>query len=83
MLRYSSTCGPCTPQNAMQLLKYNNQMVHGAFAVQNTGSGDIVVVQASQLADTVAPLDVTRIVTAIAWQADKVEEKLLGGGDQN
>jgi membrane protease subunit (stomatin/prohibitin family) len=83
VVRYSSTCGPCTPENAMALLKYNNQMVHGAFAVQNTGSGDIVVVQASQLADTVAPLDVTRIVTAIAWQADKVEEKLLGGGDQN
>jgi hypothetical protein len=58
-------------------------MVHGAFAVQNTGSGDIAVVQASQLADTVTPLDVTRVVTAIAWQADKVEEKLLGGGDQN
>ena len=83
IVRYSSTCGPCTPPNAMALLKYNNQMVHGAFAVQNTGSGDIVVVQASQLADTVAPLDVTRIVTAIAWQADKVEEKLLGGGDQH
>jgi membrane protease subunit (stomatin/prohibitin family) len=83
VLRYSSTCGPCTPQNAMALLKYNNQMVHGAFAVQSTSSGDIVVVQASQLAGTVTALDVTRIVTAIAWQADKVEEKLLGGGDQN
>ena len=82
VLRYSSTCGPCTPQNAMSLLKYNNQMVHGAFAVQSSSSGDIVVVQASQLANTVTPLDVTRIVTAIAWQADKVEEKLLGGADQ-
>jgi hypothetical protein len=40
-------------------------------------------VQASQLAGTITPLDVTRVVTAIAWQADKVEEKLLGGGDQN
>jgi membrane protease subunit (stomatin/prohibitin family) len=83
VLRYSSTCGPCTPESAMSLLKYNNQMVHGAFAVQSTSSGDIAVVQASQLANTVTPLDVTRIVTAIAWQADKVEEKLLGGGDQH
>jgi membrane protease subunit (stomatin/prohibitin family) len=83
VIRYSSTCGVCSPQNAMSLLKYNNQMVHGAFAVQSTSSGDVVVVQASQLAGTVTPLDVTRVVTAIAWQADKVEEKLLGGGDQN
>jgi len=83
VIHYASTCGPCSPQNAMALLKYNNQMVHGAFAVQSGSSGDIVVVQASQLAGTVTPLDVTRVITAIAWQADKVEEKLLGGGDQN
>lgn len=83
VIRYASTCGPCSPQNAMALLKYNNQMVHGAFAVQSSSSGDMVVVQASQLAGTVAPLDVTRVVTAIAWQADKVEEKLLGGSDEN
>lgn len=83
VIHYSSTCGPCTPANAMSLLKYNNQMVHGAFAVQSTSSGDIAVVQASQLAGTITPLDVTRVVTAIAWQADKVEEKLLEGGDLN
>jgi hypothetical protein len=83
VIRYSSTCGPATPQSAMSLLKYNNQMVHGAFAVRGTSSGEIVVVQASQLADTLTPMDVTKVVTAIAWQADKVEEKLLGGGDLN
>jgi hypothetical protein len=50
--------------------------------VQSTASGDVVVVCASQLAATSTALDVSRTITAIAWQADKVEEK-LGEGDRN
>ncbi len=81
VLSYTSICGPASEKNAMALLRYNMKMVHGAFAVQNTGSGEMVVVQANQLADTADPLEVTRVMTAVAWQADKVEEK-LGGGDR-
>jgi len=81
VISYTSICGPVSEKNAMALLRYNMKMVHGAFAVQNTGSGEMVVVQANQLADTADPLEVTRVMTAVAWQADKVEEK-LGGGDQ-
>jgi hypothetical protein len=81
VISYTSICGPASEKNAMALLRYNMKMVHGAFAVQNTGSGEMVVVQANQLADTADPLEVTRVMTAVAWQADKVEEK-LGGGDQ-
>ena len=82
LISYSSVCGPSTPENAMQLLKFNAQMVMGAFGIQSTPSGDVVVVCASQLASTSTALDVSRTVTAIAWQADKVEEK-LGEGDRN
>jgi hypothetical protein len=57
-------------------------MVHGAFGVESTPSGDVVVICASQPAGTISGIDVTKLVTAIAWQADKVEEKLLGT-DQN
>lgn len=78
-IAYSSVCGPSSEQNAMLLLRYNLQMVHGAFAVQNTPAGEMVVMQANQLADTAAPLEVSRTISAIAWQADKVEEKLTGG----
>jgi hypothetical protein len=53
--------------------------VHGAFAVQTTDSGEMVVIQANQLADTADVLEVTRVMTAVAWQADKVEQKLMGG----
>lgn len=82
LVSYVSTCGPVSPENALILLRYNAQMVHGAFAVEKTDAGDMIVVQANQLADTSDPLEITRVLTAIAWQADKVEEKLVGG-DQN
>lgn len=83
VVAYASTCGPCSPENAMALLKYNTQMIDGAFAVEDTPSGEVVLVRHSQLASTVTPLDVSRIVTSIAWQADRVEEKLISGGDEN
>jgi len=81
VISYTSICGQASEKNAMALLRYNMKMVHGAFAVQKTGSGEMVVVQANQLGDTADPLEVTRVMTAVAWQADKVEEK-LGGGDR-
>jgi membrane protease subunit (stomatin/prohibitin family) len=82
LISYSSACGPSTPENAMQLLKFNAQMVMGAFGVQSTPSGDVVVVCASQLAATSTALDASRTITSIAWQADKVEDNLTGG-DKN
>lgn len=83
LISYSSVCGPSTPENALQLLKFNTQMVLGAFAVQPSPSGDVVVVFASQLANTSTALDVSRVITSIAWQADRVEEKINGEGDQH
>jgi hypothetical protein len=82
MIAYSSICGPASERNAMLLLRFNLQMVHGAFAVQETSAGEMVVVQANQLAETADTLEVTRLITAVAWQADRAEEKLLGQ-DQN
>jgi hypothetical protein len=53
-------------------------MIHGAFAVEKLDSGEVITVRANQLADAVDQLEITKTITAIAWQADKVEEKLLG-----
>jgi hypothetical protein len=41
----------------------------------------MIVVQSNQLANMADPLAITRVMTAVAWQADKAEEK-LGGGDR-
>ncbi|HRF00888.1 MAG TPA: SPFH domain-containing protein [Pirellulaceae bacterium] len=78
LVNFRSTCGPATPENAMLLLQFNSQLVHGAFAVEKTSSGDMVRVVANQLADTMTLLDVNKVITAVAWQADQAEEKLLG-----
>ncbi len=81
VITYSSICGPVSPDNALTLLRYNSKMMHGAFAAKKTDSGEVVVVQANQLADTADALEVTRTISAIAWQADKVEQKLTGGDE--
>ena len=66
----------------MTLLRYNTKMLHGAFAVREVNGQSVVVLQANQMADTLDPLEVSRALSAIAWQADKVEQKLVGG-DEN
>ncbi|MEY4568053.1 MAG: hypothetical protein RLY14_3023 [Planctomycetota bacterium] len=74
-----SPCGPASPKNAVALLRFNNQTLHGAFAFQQSSSGtEIVVLRANLLADTTDALEVLRVVSALAWQADEVEEQLLG-----
>ena len=81
-MSFCSTCGPAQPNLAMKLLKYNDRLVHGAFAVKNFGGGDMVVILANQLADTADPLSISKLLTSIAWQADKVEAQ-LSEGDEN
>ncbi len=81
MVNYWSICGPVSEKNAMSLLRYNTKMLHGAFAVQNVGGAEMVVIQANQLAETLDPLEVSRVLSAVAWQADKVEQKLVGGDE--
>ena len=76
-----SICGPASEKNAMSLLRYNTQILHGAFAAKNAGGAEVVVIQANQLAETLDPLEVSRVLSAVAWQADQVEQKLLGGDE--
>ena len=78
LISFSSTCGPARSGIAEKLLKYNRKMIHGAFAITDLGAGDMVVIVANELAETADPLEISRLLTAIAWQADKVEQQLLG-----
>jgi len=82
IVTYWSICGPALEKNAMSLLRYNTKMVHGAFCVRKIDAADMVVLQANQMAETMDPLEVSRVLSAVAWQADKVEQKLVGG-DEN
>lgn len=78
LIKFLSVCGPLVPENTSLLLQFNSQMVYGAFAVDKTDSGDMVVVQSNQLADTLDSLEITKIISAIAWQADQAEQSLTG-----
>ncbi len=81
MINYWSICGPVSPQNALALLRYNTNILHGAFAARNVAGAEMVVLQANQLAETLDTLEVSRTLAAIAWQADKAEQKLVGGDE--
>ncbi|MBN2216719.1 MAG: SPFH domain-containing protein [Pirellulales bacterium] len=81
IVKYWSICGPALSGNAMALLRYNDEMLHGAFAVRQIDGVEMVVVQANQMAETLDAMDTSRLLSAIAWQADKVEQKLVGGDD--
>ena len=82
MITYWSVCGPVSPQNALALLRYNTNVLHGAFAARSVAGSEMVVLQANQLAETLDGLEVSRALAAIAWQADKAEQKLVGS-DEN
>ncbi len=81
MVNYWSVCGPVSPQNALALLRYNTSILHGAFAVRSVTGAEMVVLQANQLAETLDTLEVSRTLAAIAWQADKAEQKMVGSDE--
>jgi hypothetical protein len=81
-INYWSVCGPYVEKNAADLLRYNTGTLHAALAVKKVGVAETVVMQTNQLAETITPLEISRVLSAIAWQADQVEQKLIGG-DEN
>ncbi len=78
IIAYSSPCGPARKKHAMAFLRYNTRMVHAAFAVDEDADGEIIVVQANQLAETADPLEVVQLIATVARQADNVEKRLTG-----
>ncbi len=81
LVSFWSSCGPVNPANALTLLRYNSQIVHGAFAVKSVDSTDLLVLRGNLLADTADILELTRTLTAIAWQADQVEQQMSGADE--
>ena len=79
LVGFWSSCGPANPNNAVILLRFNQQTVHGAFAFQpKEQGGEELVLRSNLLADTTDAFEVLRVVSAIAFQADEVEQQLTG-----
>lgn len=78
---FQSVCGPASDKNTMVLLRYNTKMIRGAFAVEQVDGQDMIVIQANLLNEMASAVEVTQLLAAVAWQADKAEETLLGEQD--
>ena len=77
-----STCGTINPSAAMTVLRNNDSVVHGAFAIRRLPEGELLVLRSNLLADLTDAGEIAKIVSAIAWQADQVEQQLSGSADQ-
>ena len=78
-----STCGTINPSAAMTVLRNNDSVVHGAFAIRRMAEGEVLVLRSNLLADLTDSGEMAKIISAIAWQADQVEQQLSGTTDQH
>ena len=78
IVRIRSLCGPFDPAHALTLLRHNESLLYGALAVEVVEGRQVVVLQANRLAEALDPLDLSRVIAALAWQADQVEQRLVG-----
>lgn len=76
LLSFWSVCGAFQAKHALTFLRYNARLAYGAFAVRELGGPPMVVLQANLLAGSLTPDEVGRVLAALAWQADKVEQQL-------
>jgi membrane protease subunit (stomatin/prohibitin family) len=78
MVSFWSFCGPYQPKHAQTYLRYNSQLVYGFFAIRDREGTPTVVLQSNLPAEGLSASSVATLLTALAWQADRVEEQLLG-----
>jgi membrane protease subunit (stomatin/prohibitin family) len=71
-----SVCGPFQSKYAVPLLRYNARLAYGAFAIREDGGGPMVVLQANLLPEFLSAEEIKRVLAALAWQADRVEQQL-------
>ncbi|XZE18544.1 SPFH domain-containing protein [Pirellulaceae bacterium SH449] len=76
-----SACGAINPASAMTVLRNNDSVVHGAFAMKKLEQGELLVLKSNVLASLTSAPELAKLVSSIAWQADEVEHQLSGGQD--
>lgn len=78
-----SACGTINPSAAMTVLRNNDSVVYGSFAVKRTDDGEVLVLRLNLIADLTNLGEIAKVVSAIAWQADEIEQQLTGSIDQH
>jgi membrane protease subunit (stomatin/prohibitin family) len=77
-----SACGTINPAAAMTVLRNNESVVYGSFAIRRTSEGEVLVLRSNLIADLTDATEIAKAIAAIAWQADQVEQQLCGAADQ-
>jgi membrane protease subunit (stomatin/prohibitin family) len=81
LLSIWSTCGTINPNAAMTVLRNNDSIIHGAFAIKRTDQGEVLVLRSNLMADLSNVGEIAKTITSIAWQADEVEQQIVGSKD--
>ncbi len=76
-----SPCGAINPASALTVLRNNDSVVHGAFAMKRSGGSEVLVLKSNVLASLTNTAELAKLISSIAWQADEVESQLSGGDD--
>ena len=76
-----SACGAINPASALTVLRNNDSVVHGAFAMKRLDNGEVLVLKSNVLASLTNTPELAKLISSIAWQADEVEQQLSGGED--
>ena len=76
-----SPCGAINPASALTVLRNNDSVVHGAFAMKRLDNGEVLVLKSNVLASLTNTAELAKLISSIAWQADEVEHQLSGGED--
>ncbi len=77
-LRIWTICAPARAETALQMLQYNAQLMYGALAVREIQGVPTLVLQAAVPQAGLDAVALTRTVSALAWQADQLEQTLTG-----
>lgn len=78
MIGIWSPCGAINPAAALTILRNNDSVVHGAFAMKRIDEGEILVLKSNVLSNLTNSSELAKIISAVAWQADEVEQQLSG-----
>jgi hypothetical protein len=65
----------------LTVLRNNDSVVHGAFAMKKSGGSEVLVLKSNVLASLTNTAELAKLISSIAWQADEVESQLSGGDD--
>jgi hypothetical protein len=78
-LLFKSIAGPADDVNPIALLRYNSQVLHAAFAVEELGGQNMVVVRGNLPCQSANEAAIRHVIDTVASYADKVERRVTGG----